>query len=248
MCAVAHFIEAEGVPTVALSLVRENTVAMRPPRALWVSFPLGRPFGAPDDRGLQSRVLHAALAMFDGATAHGTLEDFPEDAPAMTPEDMEGMVCPVPLPRPRSSASPDPLAPVRTEIALLAPWRALAVERAERSAFGVSTLDLDGILSFLGDMLSGATPTPAPGLSLAQTLRFATEDLRTWVLEAATARPGPRATPTALSDWFWSETAAGTLILDLYPICRASSDADLRGVAERTMIPRRQMHLLRPNA
>ena len=35
--------------TTGISLVRENTASMQPPRALWVPFPLGRPLGVPDD-------------------------------------------------------------------------------------------------------------------------------------------------------------------------------------------------------
>jgi len=32
-----------------VSLIREQTAAIRPPRALWVPFMLGRPFGVPND-------------------------------------------------------------------------------------------------------------------------------------------------------------------------------------------------------
>jgi D-proline reductase (dithiol) PrdB len=44
--ALAHFIEDEGIATTGISLVREHTAGYRPPRFLWVPFPLGRPFGA----------------------------------------------------------------------------------------------------------------------------------------------------------------------------------------------------------
>ena len=63
MGAVAHYLEARGVPTTSISLVRENTVLIRPPRALWVPFPLGRPFGAPHAPDFQRRVLRRALAL-----------------------------------------------------------------------------------------------------------------------------------------------------------------------------------------
>ena len=48
MGALAHFIEDEGVATTGISLVRDNTERLEPPRFLWVPFELGRPFGAPD--------------------------------------------------------------------------------------------------------------------------------------------------------------------------------------------------------
>ena len=46
MSALSYYLEREGIMTTGISLVRENTASMRPPRALWVSFPLGRPLGS----------------------------------------------------------------------------------------------------------------------------------------------------------------------------------------------------------
>lgn len=247
MGAVAHFLEREGVPTTGISLVREHTAEMRPPRALWVSFELGRPFGAPHDRGLQTRTLEAALALLERSDGPAVLEDFPEDAPAAAAmEDaMEGMACPVPLPRPKPDDRAGPVVAVEAEIAALAPWYALAVERSGRSTVGVSGLDLKGALGFLGALLAGGNPAPAPGMSAAQTLRFATEDLRNWYLEAAAARPGGSLPARAMADWFWGETAAGGLVLALQAVCAGSADAALRRLAERALVPRTQMHRLR---
>jgi hypothetical protein len=242
--AVAHFLEKEGVPTTGISLVREHTAEMRPPRALWVSFELGRPFGAPHEPGLQTRTLRAALALLERGDGPAVLEDFPEDAPkaAATEDAMEGMACPVPLPRPKPEDRSGPVAAVEAEVAALAPWYALAVERSGRSTVGVSGLDLKDALGFLGALLAGDSPTPAPGMSLAQTLRFATEDLRNWYLEAASARPGGSLPATAMADWFWGETAAGALVFALRAICIQSTDAALRHLATRALVPRTQMH------
>jgi hypothetical protein len=241
--AVAHYIEEEGVPTTGISLVRENTVAMRPPRALWVSFELGRPFGAPHDAGLQMRTLRAALALLERKDGPVVLEDFPEDAPASAPEEMEGLACPVPLPRlPADADAASPVAAVEAEMAVLAPWYELAVSTRGGSTVGVSGLDLPGVLAFLDTLLGGGTPLPGPDLTLAQTVRFATEDLRNWYLEAASARPGGSAGSRTLADWFWGGTAAGRLILRLHPICAASADKTLRALAQGALVPRAQRH------
>ena len=56
MGALGHFLERQGIPTTGISLVREHTEVARPPRALWVTFELGRPLGIPDDAGFQRRV------------------------------------------------------------------------------------------------------------------------------------------------------------------------------------------------
>ena len=63
MSALGHFLETAGIATTGISLVREHSARMAPPRALWVPFELGRPFGAPGDAAFQHRVLGAALAL-----------------------------------------------------------------------------------------------------------------------------------------------------------------------------------------
>jgi hypothetical protein len=54
-------IEAKGVTTVCLSLFRPFTEAAKPPRALWVPFAFGRPFGAPNNRSIQLKVIRSAF-------------------------------------------------------------------------------------------------------------------------------------------------------------------------------------------
>lgn len=56
-------IEREGIATVSISLLREVTEAIKPPRALFVPFPMGYPLGAPNDAALQHRVIAAAFEL-----------------------------------------------------------------------------------------------------------------------------------------------------------------------------------------
>jgi hypothetical protein len=49
---------------------------VRPPRALWVPFPHGYPFGAPNDPALQRRVVEAALRLFESVGPPPVLEDY----------------------------------------------------------------------------------------------------------------------------------------------------------------------------
>ena len=72
MGALGHFLERQGIPTVGISLVCEHTETVRPPRALWVTFELGRPFGLPDDPPFQRRVLKAALDLAGYACSSGS--------------------------------------------------------------------------------------------------------------------------------------------------------------------------------
>ena len=65
VCLVQAAIEREGVTTVSISLLREVVSVLKPPRALFVPFPMGFPLGAPNDAGLQHRVIAAALKLLE---------------------------------------------------------------------------------------------------------------------------------------------------------------------------------------
>lgn len=56
-------IERKGITTVSISLLREVTEVIRPPRALFVPYRLGYPLGAPNDPSLQHQIIAAALSL-----------------------------------------------------------------------------------------------------------------------------------------------------------------------------------------
>ena len=69
---------------------------MRPPRALWVPFELGRPFGTPNAPEFQEEVLRSALAMLAEPTGP-VIRDFGREAPSIsTGEDAEPWICALP--------------------------------------------------------------------------------------------------------------------------------------------------------
>ena len=84
--ALAHYLEDEGLATVAISLIRPQTENTKPPRALWVPFELGRPFGPPSDTAFQKRVILAALGMLERDNGPVIIEDFPDDDPRWQPD------------------------------------------------------------------------------------------------------------------------------------------------------------------
>jgi hypothetical protein len=216
---------------------------MRPPRFLWVPFELGRPFGAPGDPAFQTKVLRAVLALLEREDGPVILEDFPEDAPALSEDDATGWVCPISLPKPAAASEPAMLAEVLREIGQLAPWYAYALEARGRSTFGVSGLDIEPVARFLHAFFDGTPANPVAGVTLGEAFRLACEDLRSWYLEAATAKPGAAAASSrALADWFWGGTAAGRLLLALQPVCAESADAGVRHVAVSQLVPRAQRH------
>ena len=107
MCALAHFLEKEGLATAVVGLIRRHVERMRPPRALAVPFELGRPMGAPNEPAFQRRVLVALLDLFKAPTGP-LLVDFPDQAPAALAE-LEGWACPINLSPPPAGSPHDQL-------------------------------------------------------------------------------------------------------------------------------------------
>ncbi len=79
---VARVIESSGIPTVVVATGRDLTVQVRPPRALFVNFPMGNNFGAPGAVAQQRRILRRALGLVDEITTAGTIVDLDEQWPS----------------------------------------------------------------------------------------------------------------------------------------------------------------------
>ena len=224
------------MPTVQISLVREHTAALQPPRALWVPFMLGRPLGAPDDPAFQKRVLLAALQLLERAQGP-VLEDFPEDAPQSTEvvED-DAAACPVSFTVQRSDATlPET---VIDEIGQLQMWHELAVRRRGRTAVGVTGTPLSELVRFLGATIEGRDAARyRVDLSACDALRLACEDLKSFYFEARAAQPGGHASD-AIRDWFWQETAAARLLRELQAALENNDDPLVQDFAANYLIPR----------
>jgi hypothetical protein len=74
---IANVIESYGIPTICLSINREMSEAVRAPRAGFVKFPYGAPFGEPGQPRQELKILYDLFALLRRAPAHGTLEDLP---------------------------------------------------------------------------------------------------------------------------------------------------------------------------
>lgn len=243
MGAVGHFLEGHGLATTGISLVRENTAAMRPPRALWVPFPLGRPFGTPHAADFQRAVLRAALGLLE-RNRGPVLEDFPSDAPpGPEGEETETLVCPVSFTAPEAAPAGSWNERVAAELASLAPWHALAAQQG-RTAAGVSGLEIEAAAALLANFVEGKGLLPGGLAEPAKTLRNAAEDLRTWYAAAIAAQPGPKPLPAAIADWFWGETACGALLLAAHPVCVTHPDRLVQLVGRGMWVPRAQQHRL----
>lgn len=241
MGALGHYLEQEGIPTAGISLIRLHTEKIRPPRALWVPFELGRPLGVPGDAAFQTRVLRALLALLE-APAGPVLRDYPEDTPtgevAAEQEEGGGWACPVSFDRPPAEKTMD--AAVRREIRQLQPWHDLARERRGRSTFGEAGLTIEQISDFLLAWAGEKRPESLrDDLSSPQLLKLAAEELKAFYLEAAAAQPGAM-TGRQAADWFWGETEAARLLVALRGVCLTAPEPDVQWMGHNLMVPREQ--------
>ncbi|MGH8619305.1 MAG: hypothetical protein ACREUW_16565 [Burkholderiales bacterium] len=228
------------MPTVNISLVREHTEVIRPPRALWVPFMLGRPLGVPGDAAFQRRVVMAALSLFE-RSAGPVLEDYPEEAPAVvSAEEMEGMACAVDFSSERTDVPLPTL--VLEEIAQLRSWYDVALARRGRTALGVAGASPEDLARFLGAWADGtAVPSYRADLPLSNALRLACEELKVFYFEANAGQPGTRS-PDSIQRWFWHDTAAGRLFFALKAATERHADRELRHFANENLLPRIARH------
>ena len=244
MGGLAHYLEDEGLPTTQISLIRPHTETIKPPRALWVPFELGRPLGPPGQDEFQTRVLVAALKLLE-AESGPVLEDFPEDAPVDAAADAPApLACPVSFPafHTDQSLAEQKRETLRTEMEQLRSWYDIAVSKWGRTTVGVSGLDLDPLADFIcAFMEPSPPPSYRPDLPLDQALRLAVNDLKAFYTEALTAQPGQSASDSSrIADWFWGDTTAGKLLVEVKTICEQSDDPGLRFVGRVNLVPRLQ--------
>jgi len=240
--ALAHYLEAEGIPTTQISLIREHTEIIRPPRALWVPFMLGRPLGVPGDSAFQHRVLLAALKLFDFDKGP-VLVDFPEDAPDNAPNtdgsSLADLACPVNFSTPdrEKTDAEKVLTAFAHEMAEIRSWYDLELEKRGYST--VVSFSPDAAIKLLSDFVLG-NPVQLPKnlASPATALRIAAQDLKAIYFEAVMARPDFSMTdPSEFANWFWHKTAAGNVLRLVKEMCLSSNDQQLRMTGEMFLVP-----------
>jgi hypothetical protein len=227
--ALGHYLERAGIATTLVSLVRGHSETIRPPRALWVPFELGRPLGAPGNAGFQRRVLHEALKLLERSDGP-ILADFPDDTPDAGPV--------------ARWHAPDLAAAggdVAKEMALLKPAYQRFTSALGRTTVGNSGLTLAELLPYIRGYLDGA-PAKATrdDISGPQQMRFACDDLKAFYLEAAMADGAGGS--FQMSDWFWGETAAGEMLLQLRGRLLGNEQRYLQNVGRLMLVPGFQAH------
>ncbi|MBS1265482.1 MAG: hypothetical protein MAG471_01327 [Acidimicrobiaceae bacterium] len=201
MGTLASVLEASGIATVALSLIRQQVETTRPPRALHCEFPLGRPLGRPEDPAFQRSVLDAAFALLDEPEGP-VLVDFPEE---ITDDSDAPLVCTIP------PADTGDVHPAEAEArGLLPAWK------RSTAAYGRSTVGkivpADEVPAVVGLFARIADGEDWQEVGLPGDPTKAAADVRNFYEEAALslteAVPGARQAET----WFVDHTAAGDVV------------------------------------
>jgi hypothetical protein len=233
--ALGHYLEEQGLATVAISLIRPQTEKTRPPRALWVPFELGRPLGPPTDPAFQRRVLLAALQLLERTDGPVLLQDFPDDDPRRLSD-------PAWQPPLRAAGrSEDDVVTLAgalaAEVSALQAAHRRWVTQSGRSTIGVSGLSIEDAAQYVAAWLRGDGPdSPRDGFSAPLLLRFAIDDLKAYALEAAAAGAA-KPSSKQLGDWLWQETATGAAIQALRAALLHSEDQRLKLIAENFIVP-----------
>jgi hypothetical protein len=235
--ALGHFLEDEGVPTTAISLVRVQTEKVGGPRALWVPFELGRPLGPPRDAAFQTDVISAALGLLTAMPGPVLLEDYPRDDPTAADNaawraSFDGDAAAVDW-----SDHAGLQAALTRELHGVLPAYRRFVAANGRTTFGVSGLDIEACIACLASGLAAEVPdNPPPAVSPVQALRWAVDDIKAFYLEAASAGPGIPSS-RQVQAWFWDRTLAARAIIALRAKLMASADKRIQAVGRMSLVP-----------
>jgi hypothetical protein len=200
---LGHVLEAGGLATVALSLVRGQIERTHPPRALHCEFPLGRPLGRPNDPGFQCRVLLAALGLL-ARPSGPVLEDFPG---VIADEADEPLACPLP---PRLDTT---LPAAVDEVLGLRPAYDWAVARSGRTMVG-RCVTADGVARAVEAFVRIAAGEPWDTVGLPGAPSEVVLDIRAYYEEAALALADHVPAARAAESWLYRTTATGRVLCE----------------------------------
>ena len=226
---LARVLETHGIATTSVSLVREHTEKVKPPRALFVPFPFGHAFGRPYDPDLQHRVLRAALDLL-GAPAGPVLRDFPDDAePGNEPAAPAQASAVTPI-----AGVPDDPAMETTEMRRYhEKWLERSGGRTALGLTGIPPTRFRGVVRFLQEFADGKdadTPERPADVPLPNFIRWCVDDLKTLYFEGRLAMK-PAASGDEITRWFWGETAMGQLVRRVRDRLDASDDPRAKAAA-----------------
>jgi len=74
---IQRVIEEQGITTVGVTIVRDYTEKVKPPRSVFLRWPFGHPFGEPFHHSQQRTVLQELFKAVETIDRAGTIIDLP---------------------------------------------------------------------------------------------------------------------------------------------------------------------------
>ncbi|GAB4272694.1 MAG: hypothetical protein Kow0092_27830 [Deferrisomatales bacterium] len=74
---IARGLEESGIATVCVTFRRDLIELVKPPRAVSLEFPPGKPLGNPGDVSMQRAIIEAAFGLLEGEGEGMTIVDLP---------------------------------------------------------------------------------------------------------------------------------------------------------------------------
>lgn len=232
---LAQYFESEGFSTVLVGFVREHMEALKPPRALWLDFPMGRPMGVPHKPDFQKKIIRAAFSLLDHESGP-QLEDFSETI--AVENGRMGYALPVDMVLSKDDIGDVDtlLAEVQDEIQGLKTDYESACKARGRTTVGASEVAVADLAPYIATFVKGNKPSsPRKGVPPIPLLKLVVEDLTAYYTETRTYRDNIDDIEL-LGKWFWEETRAGRLILSLEAVSLESEDRVLRQIVDMSLI------------
>ncbi len=207
--------------------MREHTEKVKPPRALFVPFPLGLPVGHPGNVAEQQRVLDLAFSMLD-APSGPVLLVLADDAPDEGGSPLQASSIEL--------TSEAQAADFATEVTLMRRYWEQHFARTGRTGVGLSTIPpqrFRGVVrfleSYLGDSQADLDERPAD-MPVPQFIRACVEDLRVMYVEAR-LQTHPEESSDDRARWLLGATALGVMLRRLRDVMDASTDPNVKAIA-----------------
>jgi hypothetical protein len=231
---LAHCLERLGLATTLVALVHRHAEGQKPPRALWVPYWYGRTFGAPNNSGLQMRVLRATLDLLERPSGP-VLESFEEDAPATA--DPDGWSPPMNLEAADESMSNADLADrLERDIATLTPPHEEAVRADGWTLVGLSGRSLSQMAAIFASYLRQGPTDDIPKRERAHVIKYGSQDFTDAFSQTAAHLGGDA--PFAIRRWYWTRSSFGLTMRRLGELLPGDPDAKTRLIAQGMLVPR----------
>ncbi len=209
-----------------IALIREQAEKVKPPRALFVPFELGRPLGKPNNPELQHTVIRAALDLLQNESGP-VLAEFPEvEGPVKLFQASEVQLD-------QAQADLDPA----EELRVLRPCYLLWMDNHDGcTAVGISGIPhqrFRGMVRFLQAYARGEKADMkerTSHVSVEEFIRHCTSDLKAFCYESRMIQ-SPESTQEQIDQWFWGGTAAGRLLKSIAYRMSEEDDPILKDIA-----------------